>query len=66
MPATVNVHRLTVVSSFDWFRFRDHRSSLYLNVNLLTDIIGELTAVKGTVSDHLPQGKYCVMATIKI
>ncbi|CAN6816686.1 unnamed protein product [Brassica oleracea] len=48
MPATVNVHRLTVASSFDWFRFRDHRN-----------IIGELTAVKGTVSDHLPKGKYC-------
>ncbi|WZY77791.1 hypothetical protein YC2023_024175 [Brassica napus] len=89
MPATVNVHRLTTVSSFDCFsdstafedisepvfpipeehfRFPDHSElpGLANSNTQIPDIIDELTAVKGTVSDHLPQGKYCVMATIKI
>ncbi|KAF2590626.1 hypothetical protein F2Q70_00040816 [Brassica cretica] len=49
------------------FRFRNHDELLCVDntITHLPDIIGELAAIKSTVSDP-PQGKYRVMSTIKI
>ncbi|XP_056859115.1 uncharacterized protein LOC108808418 [Raphanus sativus] len=49
------------------FRFRNHREMLGLanSNNQLPDLIGEITAVKSTVTD-LPHDKNRVMATIKM
>ncbi|KAH0916377.1 hypothetical protein HID58_030823, partial [Brassica napus] len=72
MPATVKVNRLethrpNLKTGVESFRFRCHSELLGLaNTNTqLPDIVGEITAVKSTVTDP-PQNNNRLMATIKM